>query len=82
MPAQCVVDLSEAYTLSGNEFMSCLQCFVPKSQMNEQGEYLSRSSEAYKDRLMDAMESENGAAVYQICQMYNINPIKVFHTLR
>lgn len=78
VPAQCVVDLLECYTLAAIPSKSCAQCLVDRKDMNDiYTNHVKRCSERYKDRFIDAFEANNQQAMDEIARENDITPILV-----
>jgi hypothetical protein len=78
VPAQCVVDLMEAYTLAGITSHHCAKCLVSTKEMNNFAVRAPlRSSEGYKDHLLEAWETGNIEAIKYYSRQYNVSPILV-----
>lgn len=78
VPAQCVVDLMEAYKLAGVPDKSCMKCHIPKAQMQDLTiSVRNRDSERWKYLLLEAWETQNVEAILEYSERSDTLPILV-----
>jgi len=79
VPAQCVVDLLEAYNLAGVPHKTCPQCMIDKTQMNDLkiNKFVRRKARQYQAEMRSALERDDLDIVNAIAEEHQIAPIWV-----